>query len=211
MDDEGLGGVRGARIAYIFQEPAGSLNPVIRVGDQIMEALRLHRKDVDAEAEAKALLKTVGIPDPERRFKAWPHELSGGMQQRVMIAIALACKPDLLVADEPTTALDVTIQAQILELLQDLQKQFGMAILLITHNLGLVADMAHELHVMYAGRIVESGPAVDVLRRPSHPYTRGLLAAVPSARGAWRATGGDRRFRPTHRRYAERLPVSSSL
>lgn len=184
MDEGGLRQVRGGRIGYIFQEPAGSLNPVIRIGAQIVEAIRLHRPGIDARKEALSLLATVGIPDPERRFTAWPHELSGGMQQRVMIATALACQPDLLVADEPTTALDVTIQAQILELLQDLQKQFGMAILLITHNLGLVADIAHELHVMYAGRIVESGPAVEVLRHPVHPYTLGLLAAVPRLSGS---------------------------
>jgi oligopeptide/dipeptide ABC transporter ATP-binding protein len=155
------------------------LNPVFRVGYQIAEALRLHRRQVDIDQEVVELLRMVGIADPERRARAYPHELSGGMQQRAMIAMALACRPRLLVADEPTTALDVTIQAQILELLADLQKRLGMAILLITHNLGLVAGMAHRTHVMYAGQIVESGDTERVLRSPRHPYTKGLLQAVP--------------------------------
>ena len=171
--------IRGARISYIFQDPSNSLNPVIRVGDQIVEAIRLHRPDSDAHAETLRLFEQMGIPEPARRMSAYPHELSGGMQQRVMIAMALACRPALLVADEPTTALDVTIQAQILELLQGLQASMGMAVLLITHNLGLVADVSHRLNVMYAGRIVESGETVDVLTHPKHPYTRGLLEAVP--------------------------------
>ena len=184
--------VRGARIAYIFQEPAASLNPVVRVGSQIKEAIRLHRPDADATAEALDLVAKVGISEPERRLRAFPHELSGGMQQRIMIAMALACRPALLVADEPTTALDVTIQAQILDLLKSLQAETGMAVLLITHNLGLVADVAHRVNVMYAGRIVEAGETVSVLSGPKHPYTRGLLRAVPQLEGvSERLTGID--------------------
>lgn len=183
MDPERLRRMRGAEIAYIFQEPATSLNPVFRVGWQIGEAIRLHRKDVAVRDEIVSLLKRVGLPDPERRLDAYPHELSGGMQQRVMIAMALACHPCLLVADEPTTALDVTIQAQILDLLVSLQAELGMAILLITHNLGLVAGVARWVNVMYAGRIVERGPVETILRRPAHPYTCGLIAAVPRLSG----------------------------
>ncbi|MFA5044100.1 MAG: ABC transporter ATP-binding protein [Kiritimatiellia bacterium] len=183
MEPERLRRMRGAEIAYIFQEPAASLNPVFRIGWQIGEAIRLHRKDVAVRDEVVSLLKRVGLPDPERRLNAYPHELSGGMQQRVMIAMALACHPSLLVADEPTTALDVTIQAQILDLLVSLQAELGMAILLITHNLGLVAGVARWVNVMYAGRIVERGPVETILSRPAHPYTRGLMAAVPRLSG----------------------------
>lgn len=179
MNAAELRDVRGDDIAYVFQEPGSSLNPVFRVGDQIAEAIRLHRKDVDVHKEVVELMRLVGLPEPEERSKAYPHELSGGMQQRVMIAMALACKPKLLVADEPTTALDVTIQAQILELLADLQKKLGMAVLLITHNLGLVADVSDWVNVMYAGNIVESGPTKKVLASPRHPYTKALLNAVP--------------------------------
>lgn len=179
MSDSRLAELRGRDISYVFQEPSTSLNPVYRVGTQIMEAVRLHRKDVDARQEAVSLMSMVGLPDPETRIRAYPHEMSGGMQQRIMIAMALACRPKLLVADEPTTALDVTIQAQILELLSRLQKELKMAVLLITHNLGLVADTARLVYVMYAGRVVESGFAEDVLSVPVHPYTRGLLDAVP--------------------------------
>jgi oligopeptide/dipeptide ABC transporter ATP-binding protein len=183
MGESELGRLRGREISYVFQEPGESLNPVFRVGSQIAEAIRLHRKDVEARDEVIRLMKMVGLPEPERRMNAYPHELSGGMQQRAMIAMALACSPKLLIADEPTTALDVTIQAQIMQLLVDLQKQLGMAVLLITHNLGLVADVAHRIKVMYAGRIVESGPAEQVLRNPKHPYTKGLLDAVPRLEG----------------------------
>jgi oligopeptide/dipeptide ABC transporter ATP-binding protein len=183
MDDAALRDLRGNEISYVFQEPSTSLNPVFRVGYQIREALRLHRPGNHDSAEVNRLLDMVGIPDPARRARAYPHELSGGMQQRVMVAMALACRPRVLVADEPTTALDVTIQAQILDLLRELQGELRMAVLLITHNLGLVADVAHRVHVMYAGRIVESGAAPEVLEAPRHPYTRALLAAVPRLEG----------------------------
>ncbi len=175
--------MRGNDISYVFQDPSASLNPVFRIGYQIGEVLHLHRRGLNIRNESIELMRLVGIPDPANRLDSYPHELSGGMQQRVMIAMALACRPKLLVADEPTTALDVTIQAQILELLASLQQRLGMAVLLITHNLGLVAGMAHRIHVMYSGRIVESGFAEDVLLHPRHPYTRGLLNAVPRLNG----------------------------
>jgi len=179
MSERRLADIRGREISYVFQEPGTSLNPVFRVGYQVREAVRLHRTDVDAHDEAVKLMNMVGLPEPKRHMRSYPHEMSGGMQQRVMIAMALACRPSLLVADEPTTALDVTIQAQILELLSSLQEELKMAVLLITHNLGLVADKTHFVNVMYAGRIVETGRTEDVLRAPAHPYTRGLLDAVP--------------------------------
>ena len=174
--------VRGAQIAMIFQEPMSSLNPVYTVGEQIIESIVLHQKRPKKEAWARAveLLKLVGIPSPDERARAYPHQLSGGMRQRVMIAMALACEPKLLIADEPTTALDVTIQAQILELLAELRARLGMAVMLITHDLGLVADFADEVVVMYAGRVVERAPVRELFRAPRHPYTRGLLRSVPS-------------------------------
>ena len=172
--------IRGGEIAYIFQEPSVSLNPVFRVGDQIAEALTLHRRDVpDVKEEVVELLRKVGIPDPAARANCYPHELSGGMQQRIMIAMALASNPSILIADEPTTALDVTIQAQILELLQDLRKDYGMSVILVTHNLGIVAEVADSVAVMYAGRIVEYAAVEELLTAPSHPYTKALLASVP--------------------------------
>jgi oligopeptide/dipeptide ABC transporter ATP-binding protein len=174
-----LRGIRGGTVSYVFQEPSASLNPVFRIGSQIKEALKLHRPGSATDAEVIRLLKTVGIPEPETRVHSYPHELSGGMQQRVMIAMALASHPKLLVADEPTTALDVTIQAQIMELLRSLKQQFGMTILLITHNLGLVGELADRAAVMYAGQIVESGPAKELLNNPLHPYTRALIDSVP--------------------------------
>jgi oligopeptide/dipeptide ABC transporter ATP-binding protein len=175
--------IRGGLVSYVFQEPGASLNPVFRVRAQIKEALCYHRPEAATEAEVIRLLKLVGIPAPESRLTSYPHELSGGMQQRVMIAIALASQPKLLIADEPTTALDVTIQAQIIELLRNLREQLGMAMLLITHNFGLVGELADEVAVMYAGQIVESGPASEVLHRPSHPYTQALIQSVPEIGG----------------------------
>ena len=184
MGEKELRQIRGKSIAYVFQEPGGSLNPVFRVGTQIAEGVRLHRPEADVEAEILRLMEWVGLPDPQRTRLAYPHQLSGGMQQRVMIAMALASQPKLLVADEPTTALDVTIQAQIMELLYNLRERLGMAVLLITHNLGLVADVADRVCIMYCGAIVETGSAAAVLSGPMHPYTRGLLQAVPSLEGA---------------------------
>ena len=174
-----LRAIRGGVVSYVFQEPGASLNPVFRIGAQIKESLKLHRPDAATDAEVIRLLKLVGIPAPESRLRNYPHEMSGGMQQRVMIAMALASQPKLLVADEPTTALDVTIQAQIIELLGDLRRQLGMAVLLITHNLGIVGDLADDVAVMYAGQIVEHGPAREVLNRPLHPYTQALIQSVP--------------------------------
>jgi oligopeptide/dipeptide ABC transporter ATP-binding protein len=179
MDNSRLRKIRGAKISYIFQEPATSLNPVFRIGYQIKEVLQLHRPDFATDAEVVRLLKLVRIPDPERRIRDYPHQLSGGMQQRVMIAMGLACNPALLVADEPTTALDVTIQAQILDLLKELKKQIGMSILLITHNLGIVGDLADNVCVMYAGRVVEQSPAAELLKKPLHPYTAALMRSIP--------------------------------
>jgi oligopeptide/dipeptide ABC transporter ATP-binding protein len=177
--DRELRELRGRGVGYVFQEPGASLNPVFRVGAQIKESLRLHRREAATDPEAVRLLHLVGIPAPETRAKSYPHEMSGGMQQRVMIAMALAAEPKLLVADEPTTALDVTIQAQILALLKDVQRRLGMSMLLITHNLGIVGQMADRVAVMYAGQIVEDAPASELLRRPMHPYTRALMNAAP--------------------------------
>ncbi|WP_137044889.1 ABC transporter ATP-binding protein [Pseudolabrys sp. FHR47] len=173
--------LRGNRMAMIFQEPMTSLNPAYTIGNQLMEALRCHENVSAQKARARAieLLERVGIAGAERRLLQYPHQLSGGLRQRVMIAMALMCKPDLIIADEPTTALDVTIQAQILRLLHDLKKEFGMAMILITHDLGVVARVADKVAVMYAGAIVERGPARSVFKAPSHPYTRGLLNCIP--------------------------------
>lgn len=173
--------IRGGTIGYIFQEPSVSLNPVFKISTQISEVLKLHRKDVkDEKAEIIRLLESVGIVDPEARLNAYPHELSGGMQQRVMIAMALAANPELLIADEPTTALDVTIQAQILELIQSLCKNRNMGVILVTHNLGIVAQMADYVAIMYAGVIVEKGKTNEIISNPLHPYTQKLLATVPT-------------------------------
>jgi oligopeptide/dipeptide ABC transporter ATP-binding protein len=179
--DERIRRVRGAEIAMIFQEPMTSLNPVYTIGDQIVEAIALHRRVSPDEARALAVwsLRRVGIPDPERRVDEYPHQMSGGMRQRVMIAMALSCSPKILIADEPTTALDVTIQTQILDLLRDLQREFRGSVLLITHDLGVVAEMAHRVAVMYAGRIVETATATELFDRPRHPYTAGLLESAP--------------------------------
>jgi oligopeptide/dipeptide ABC transporter ATP-binding protein len=173
--------VRGKQIAVIFQEPKSSLNPVLRVGNQLIEVLKVHE---DAgrppqEKEAVSMLKEVGIPDPQRRVANYPHEMSGGMAQRVMIAMGMACAPELLIADEPTTALDVTIQAQVLDLIRHLRDERKMAVMLITHNMGIVAEMADVVTVMYAGTAVEEAPTVDLFEEPLHPYTRGLVASIP--------------------------------
>ncbi len=176
--------IRGCEIGMIFQEPMTSLNPVYSVGDQIVEAIRLHQ-DLSRSAtreRAVAMLGEVGIASPERRFHEYPHQMSGGMRQRVMIAIALSCNPSLLIADEPTTALDVTIQAQILELMNELKRKFGTAIMFITHDLGVIAEIARRVIVMYAGRIVEQAPVADIFETPCHPYTLGLLGSIPSDR-----------------------------
>ncbi len=185
LDEEELRQIRGRDIGMIFQEPMTSLNPVFTVGDQIGELFHVHTSlsPDQITSEVLELLKKVGIASPERRIAQYPHELSGGMKQRVMIAMALACKPDLLIADEPTTALDVTIQAQILDLLKSLQADMGMAILLITHNLGVVAQFARDVVVMYASRIVERASVEQIFSTPSHPYTRALLRSLPR-RGA---------------------------
>jgi len=179
MSPDELRSIRGRVVSFVFQEPSASLNPVFRVGSQIKESLQLHQPDKATDAEVIRLLKLVGMPAPESRLKDYPFQLSGGMQQRVMIAMALASEPKLLVADEPTTALDVTIQAQILDSLRDLKQRLGMAILLITHNLGIVGGLADRVAVMYAAQMVELAPARELLRRPLHPYTRALLASVP--------------------------------
>ena len=173
--------IRGNEVSIIFQDPMTSLNPVYTIGNQIMEVILLHtdKNKAQARARAKELLELVGINEPEKRLKQYPHELSGGMRQRVMIAIALACEPKLLIADEPTTALDVTIQAQILELMMDLKKKLGMAIIMITHDLGVVASMCDRIAVMYAGRIVEYGTTDDIFYNPKHEYTKGLLKSIP--------------------------------
>jgi len=181
LSDREMRAIRGNEISMIFQEPMTSLNPVLTVGRQIGETLRLHQglNKQQAEARAVEMLRLVGIPEPERRVREYPHQLSGGMRQRVMIAIALACNPKLLIADEPTTALDVTIQAQILDLMRDLKHRVGAAIILITHDLGVVAEVAERVVVMYAGRKVEEAAAGPLFRDPKHPYTQGLLGSVP--------------------------------
>ncbi len=174
---------RGRNVSIIFQDPMTSLNPVFTVGNQIMESILLHTGKNRAEARERALemLTLVGINEPEKRLKQYPYELSGGMRQRAMIAMALACEPDILIADEPTTALDVTIQAQILELMQDLQKKMGMAIIMVTHDLGVIAEMCDEIIVMYGGRICERGTADEIFYNPCHEYTKGLLRSIPEA------------------------------
>jgi oligopeptide/dipeptide ABC transporter ATP-binding protein len=179
--DSEMQSIRGNQISMIFQEPMTSLNPIFTIGDQIMEAIRLHQNKTEYQARELALqaLHQVAIPSPEVRIDQYPHELSGGMKQRVMIAMAIACQPELLIADEPTTALDVTIQAQILELLNQLREESDMAILLITHNLGIVAQYADRVAVMYSGKVVETAPVEDLFASPSHPYTRGLLNSLP--------------------------------
>ena len=177
--------VRGARIGMIFQEPMTALNPVHRIGRQLSEVFLLHKTKDSREALKMSvdMLRLVGIPSPEVRISEYPHQLSGGMRQRVVIAMALACKPALVIADEPTTALDVTVQAQILELIKDLQREMGMSVILITHDLGVIAETCDEVVVMYAGRVAERGPVKEVFENPSHPYTRGLLQSIPRIDG----------------------------
>jgi oligopeptide/dipeptide ABC transporter ATP-binding protein len=188
LPEAGMRALRGAEIALIFQEPMTALNPVFTIGDQVGEALLVHRRASRREAKTRAveLLEAVRIPDAAGRARDYPHQLSGGMRQRVLIAMALACRPALLIADEPTTALDVTIQAQILDLLREMKSAFNLSLLLITHDLGVVAETADRVAVMYAGRIVEQGPVRAIIREPRHPYTRGLLASIPGASGGTR-------------------------
>lgn len=182
LADEQMRKIRGNEMAMIFQEPMTSLNPVFTIGNQIDEAIAIHQPKL-TQNEVKSLtiemLKKVGIPAPEKRYDEYPHQLSGGMRQRVMIAMAMSCQPKLLIADEPTTALDVTIQAQILDLIRNLQKDFNMGLILITHDLGVVAEMCHDVIVMYAGRVIEQGTVEEIFYRPKHPYTRGLLDSIP--------------------------------
>ena len=180
-DAKRMASFRGSKISIIFQDPMTSLNPVFTIGSQLREAIRIHtdRNKEEIQARALEMLQLVGVNEPEKRLKQYPHELSGGMRQRVMIAMALACEPDILIADEPTTALDVTIQAQILELMQDLQKKMGMAIIMITHDLGVIADMCDEIIVMYAGKVCERGTADEIFYNPRHEYTKGLIRSIP--------------------------------
>jgi ABC-type dipeptide/oligopeptide/nickel transport system ATPase component len=200
VSDAALRRVRGGRIAYIFQEPSTSLNPVYTIRSQIAEMIRLHRPDVgDIDAEIIHWLNAVGIDEPARRLHDYPHQLSGGMQQRVMIAMALSARPELLIADEPTTALDVTIQAQILEKLRELQQELGMAVLLITHNFAIIRGLARHVAVMYRGEVVEYGETEQVLRDPQHPYTRALIACIPRL-------GDKRRRLPTISDFSEKQP-----
>ena len=181
LSEEEMRQVRGAGIGFVFQEPMAALNPVMKVGAHIAEALIVHglASRADARARAIELLRAVKIVDPERRVDDYPHQLSGGMRQRVMMAIAIACRPALVIADEPTTALDVTVQAQILDLLREMKKQFDLSMLLITHDFGVIAETADRVAVMYRGQIVEDGPVREILRNPKHPYTRGLLDSIP--------------------------------
>ena len=192
LPTEEMRSIRGARISMIFQEPMTALNPVFTVGNQIAEVLTTHKGATSAQARdgAVELLRSVGIPSPDKRVDEYPHQLSGGMRQRVMIAMAIACKPELILADEPTTALDVTIQAHILELLATIQAEMGMALVLVTHDLGLIAERSHEVAVMYAGRIVEQADTGELFANPQHPYTRGLMASIPRP-----GEGGKRRLR----------------
>lgn len=185
LDADALRDVRGARVGFVFQDPMTSLNPVFTVGNQIMEPLRRHKGMSRAQATERAveLLELVGIPDARKRLSSYPHQFSGGMRQRVMIAIALACDPDVLIADEPTTALDVTIQAQILELVKDLRQKLGMAIVWITHDLGVIAGIADRVMVMYGGQVVEQAPVRELFANPQHPYTRALLKTIPALTG----------------------------
>lgn len=188
LSEQEMRKVRGARVAMVFQEPMTSLNPVFTIGNQIREAVVLHQRleKKECDEQVHEALHLVGIPDPQRAARSYPHELSGGMRQRAMIAMALACKPDLLIADEPTTALDVTVQAQVLALLKELRDRFGMALLLITHDFGIIAEQADHVLVMYAGKVVETAPTQGLFRSPRHPYTQALLKAIPTFRSEGR-------------------------
>ena len=213
LSPDELQALRGGDIAMIFQDPMSSLNPVKRVGWQIAEALIIHERLTLAQAETKAvdLLGQVGIPEPKLRSRAFPHQLSGGMCQRVMIAMALACRPKLLIADEPTTALDVTIQAQILQLLRKLADETGTAVVIITHDLGVVAEVADHVAVMYAGRVVESAPVADLFSRPRHPYTAGLLGSLAQPQRTGTPPADDRRCGPGARELSPGLPLCPAL
>ena len=191
LPEEDMRAIRGAGIGFVFQEPMAALNPVMRIGAHIAEAMTVHgvASRRDARGRAIELLRAVKIVDPEKRVDDYPHQLSGGMRQRVMMAIALACKPPLLIADEPTTALDVTVQAQVLELLRDMKREFDLSLLLITHDFGVIAETADRVAVMYRGRIVEQGAVRDIFRSPQHPYTRGLLASIPGGEPGTRLKG----------------------
>lgn len=219
MSEEDINAVRGKDVGMIFQEPMTSLNPVYTVENQITEALKLHFPPMSKEEYRKRVieaLRMVGIPSPETRYKSYPHELSGGMRQRVMIAMSLACQPKLLIADEPTTALDVTIQAQILEIINDLRKKAGLAVILITHDLGVIAETADKVAVMYAGKIVEQGTTEQIFNSPTHPYTNGLLESIPSYAenkgGKLKTIQGqvpDLRFMPPGCAYSNRCPIAT--
>jgi oligopeptide transport system ATP-binding protein len=214
ISNEELRKVRGSQIGFIFQDPMTSLNPVYTIGYQLAEPLRAHMGMNKAQARTRSieLLELVGIPDAERRLKDYPHQFSGGMRQRVMIAIALACDPQVLIADEPTTALDVTIQAQIIELVKELRQKLGMAIIWITHDLGVIAGIADRVMVMYAGQVVEEGPVKEIFDDPQHPYTQALLKTVPAVRGPrGRETAGDRRATADPHRSTSLLPVQKPL
>jgi len=191
LSEEEMRQVRGAGIGFVFQEPMAALNPVMKVGAHIAEALLVHGLATRADARGRAieLLRAVKIVDPERRVDDYPHQLSGGMRQRVMMAIAIACRPPLVIADEPTTALDVTVQAQILDLLREMKREFDLSLLLITHDFGVIAETADRVAVMYRGKIVEQGPVRDIFRNPQHPYTRGLLASIPGGEPGTRLKG----------------------
>jgi peptide/nickel transport system ATP-binding protein len=191
LPEDEMRAIRGAGIGFVFQEPMAALNPVMRVGAHIAEALTVHglASRHDARARAVELLRAVKIVDPEKRVDDYPHQLSGGMRQRVMMAIALACKPPLVIADEPTTALDVTVQAQVLDLLREMKREFDLSLLLITHDFGVIAETADRVAVMYRGRIVEQGAVRDIFRNPQHPYTRGLLASIPGGEPGTRLKG----------------------
>ncbi|HUQ88678.1 MAG TPA: ABC transporter ATP-binding protein [Vicinamibacterales bacterium] len=191
LSEEDMRQVRGAGIGFVFQEPMAALNPVMKIGAHIGEALKVHGRATRSDARGRAieLLRAVKIVDPERRVEDYPHQLSGGMRQRVMMAIAIACRPPLVIADEPTTALDVTVQAQILDLLREMKREFDLSLLLITHDFGVIAETADRVAVMYRGKIVEQGPVRDIFRNPQHPYTKGLLASIPGGEPGTRLKG----------------------